>query len=198
MAAQMIHNAEKNGKQLVQSASSKRRKLQITCGNVAFYTIVKLRNGRRSTGSSVVDVYGAGTQINGRSRLNSLEEVVAESEVDGGEIYFMHDVLADDHQEDPSVKAARRMDWAAFMSGLSAREKAIVLLTIEGKCGAAIARALKTSSYTVQNSKHQLASKIIEFMGPDIIIAIQRRPGWEDSINATRMKMACREERRHL
>jgi ATP/maltotriose-dependent transcriptional regulator MalT len=197
LAVQMVHNAEKNGKQLVKSASNKRRKLQITCGNVAFYVIVKLRNGRRSTGSSVSDVYGVGTQIHGHARLNSLDEVVAENEENGGEIYYLHDVLAS-NQEDPATKAARKMDWDSFLAGLSKRERSVVLLMIEGKCGAAIARALRTSAYTVKNSKHHLASKIIEFMGPDIIQQIQRRPGWKDSINATREKMAYREERRNL
>jgi hypothetical protein len=46
--------------------------------------------------------------------------------------------------------------------------------------------------------RERLALKIQEYMGADIIIQIQRRPGWKDSIDATRMKMACRDERRHL
>jgi hypothetical protein len=35
-------------------------------------------------------------------------------------------------------------------------------------------------------------------MDRDIIIETQRRPGWKDSINAAREKMACRDQRRHL
>jgi len=46
--------------------------------------------------------------------------------------------------------------------------------------------------------KRRLADAIANFMGNDIIIQIQRRPGWKDSINASRERLACREERRHL
>ena len=183
-AARNLHNAESKGKAV--SASS-----------AAYYALQHCKSGRRAVGHSEVDVHGSATQLQGKSRLESLEQVVASNEENGGEIFELHDVLAS-NQEDPATKAARKMDWDSFLAGLTKREKSIVLLMIEGKCGAAIARALRTSAYTVQNSKHDLASKIIEFMGPDIIQQIQRRPSWKDSINATREKMAYREERRHL
>jgi hypothetical protein len=35
-------------------------------------------------------------------------------------------------------------------------------------------------------------------MGNDILIQIQRHPAWKDSINSTREKLACRDERRSL
>jgi hypothetical protein len=44
----------------------------------------------------------------------------------------------------------------------------------------------------------RLADAIAKFVGPDIIMQIQRRPGWKDSINASRERLACRDERRHL
>jgi hypothetical protein len=36
------------------------------------------------------------------------------------------------------------------------------------------------------------------FIGSNIIIQIQRRPGWKDSINASRERLAFRDERQHL
>ena len=95
MAAKLLHNTEQAGK-------------QVTPGNIAYYTIQHLKSGRRSTGSSTVDVYGSGTQLNGKTRLNSLEEVVASNEEYGGEIFELHDVLSRD-EEDPGTKAARRI-----------------------------------------------------------------------------------------
>jgi hypothetical protein len=62
------------------------------------------------------DVYGAGTQINGRTRRTSLEEVVARDEESGGEIFLLHDVLSD-HQEDPATKATRKLDWETCCAG---------------------------------------------------------------------------------
>ena len=126
IAAQMIHNAEQAGKKVVRNPGAARhgaRKLSavrtISAGNIAYYTIQKLKCGRRSTGSSTVDVYGSGTQINGATRLTSLDEAAP------------------------------------------------------------------------------VASKIQDFMGSDILIQIRRKPNWKDSLDATREKMACREERKH-
>ena len=197
MAAQMIHQAEQKGKQLVQSVNGKRRKLQITCGNVAFYTIVKLRNGRRSTGSSVTDVHGVGTQIQGNTRLASLDEVAAVDELNGGEIYEFHDVLAAD-QEDPAVRAARKMDWHTFMSSLSKREQAIINCMIEGRTFREAAKSAKCSDAAIRETRRELANKVLDFKGLQILSDIQRRPQWKDSLNATHERLACREEHRTL
>jgi hypothetical protein len=67
LAARIMHNAEQAGKKVVRSAGG-RRGQEITAGNVCYYTIEKLRCGRRSTGSTVVDVHGAGTQLKGNTR----------------------------------------------------------------------------------------------------------------------------------
>ena len=97
MAAKMLHNTEQ-------------AKKTVTPGNIAYYTIQHIKSGRRSTGSSMVDVYGSGTQLKARTWLNSLDEVVANNEENGGEPFLLHDVLSDE-QEDPGTRAARKMDW---------------------------------------------------------------------------------------
>jgi hypothetical protein len=98
IAAQIIHNAEQAGKQVVRNPGAGRRGARkirtISAGNVAFYTIQKLKCGRRSTGSSTVDVYGSGTQINGTIRLTSLDEAAPGASADDfGEPLVLHDVL---------------------------------------------------------------------------------------------------------
>ena len=82
MAAKLMHNVEVQGK-------------TVTPGNDAYYTIMHITSGRRSTGSSVVDVMGTGTQLKGNTRLDSLEQVVAIDEITGGEV-LLHDVLSTD------------------------------------------------------------------------------------------------------
>jgi hypothetical protein len=194
MAAKMMDGAEQAGKKVVRSASGSQGK-EVSAGNITFYTIEKLRSGRRSTGSSCVDVFGSGTQLNGTTRLNSLEEVVASSE-EGGEIFTFNDVLSRD-EEDPGTKAARKMDWEDFVSGLSARDQAIIQFMIEGTKSSELARKLKVTDSTIETSKRRLRIKIIEFMGPEILIDIQRRPQWKQNLEATKEKMACKHERCH-
>lgn len=193
IAGKMMDGAEQTGKKVVRSAS--RGGKEISAGNITFYTIEKLRSGRRSTGSSVVDVYGSGTQLNGTTRLNSSEEVVASNE-EGGEIFTFNDVLSND-QEDPGTKAVRKMDWEDFCSGLSARDQAIIQFLIEGKSIGSMAKKLKVNDTTIQTSKRRLRIKIAEFMGPEILIDIQRQPQWKQNLEATRERLACKHERSH-
>jgi hypothetical protein len=199
IAAQMIHNAEQAGTKLVRNPGAGRRGASkvrtISAGNVAFYTIQKLKCGRRSTGSSVVDVYGSGTQINGTTRLTSLDEPTASVD-DVGEPLVLHDVLSRD-EEDPGTKAARKMDWQTFMASLTARDQAIINCLVEGKPLASLARKRQLNSSTILYHKRRLADAIQDFMGSDILIQIRRKPNWKDGLDATREKMACREERRH-
>ena len=183
LAAKMLHNTEQAGK-------------KATPGNIACYTIQHFKSGRRSTGSSIADVLGSGTQLIGRTRLNSLEEVVAYDEETGGEIFLLHDVLSKG-EEDPSTKAARKMDWESFMAALSETEQAIVVFMIEGKCGSAMARKLKVSDSTIRTTQRHLGTKTLEHIGNCILIDIQRKPNWKDSLTATKERLACRHERCH-
>jgi hypothetical protein len=166
MAARLIHNVEQAGK-------------KVTPGNIAFYTIQHIKSGRRSTGSSVADVLATGTQLTGRARLNSLEEVVATDSETGGEIFLLHDVLSND-KEDPSTKAGRKMDWEAFCGRLSDREHAVVVCIAEGKTLREAAQAFGLSDSTMQGTKRALAAAVVEFMGADILAEIKRRPRWKD------------------
>ncbi|MGD1085071.1 MAG: hypothetical protein ABSA47_10030 [Verrucomicrobiota bacterium] len=193
MAAKMIHHAEQAGKKVTRAATGRRG--EISAGNVAYFTMVKLRNGCRSTGYVTGDVYGAGTQINGRTRLNSLDEAVATDDETGGEIFLLHDVLSD-QQEDPGTRAARKMDWQEFVAALPERERVAVEFMAEGKTLRDAAHVLRVSDSAMQSAKRNLAVKVLAFMGFDILVQIQRRPQWKDSLYATRERLACRQERR--
>jgi hypothetical protein len=202
IAAQMIHNAEQAGKQVLRNPGVGRRGARkmktISAGNVAFYTIQKLKCGRRSTGSSTVDVMASATQLNGAARLTSLDEAAPVTSVDDvGEPLALHDVLSRD-EEDPATKAARSIDWQTFMVSLSARDQAIINCLVEGKPLASVARKRQLNSSTILYHKRRLADAVLEHFGKDIIPQVLRKPNWKDSLDSTREKMACREERRHL
>jgi hypothetical protein len=198
LAAKMIHNAELAGKRVVQSASnrSSNQGKQVTAGNVAYFVIVKLRNGCRSSGMVTADVYGAGTQINGRTRLTSLDDVAAQDEENGGEIFEFHDVISRD-EEDPATRAARKMDWDVFMAGLCDRDQAIIECVVQGDPLTTLARRRGLNCSTLRYHKDRLAKAITEFMGFDILAQVQRRPQWKDSLDSTRERMAVRYDRCH-
>src|ERR1039457_3200915 len=124
MAARMMHNAEQAGKKVVRSAGGRRGK-EVTCGNICYYTIEKLRCGRRSTGSSCSDVHASMTQLHGRSRLSSMDDVAGCDAQEGEDALTLHDVLSS-NDVCPASRALRRVDWTEFLAGLSNRDVAII------------------------------------------------------------------------
>ena len=181
MAAGIFHQAEAAGK-------------KVAASSVAYYSIQHCRSGRRSVGHSCADVHGTATQLHGRTRLHSMEEVVASDEETGGEIFTFNDVLSNE-QEDPSTRAARKLDWESFCAGLPERERVVVVLVAEGKTLRDAARYLGISESSMQTSKRRLGVKILEFMGTDIMVEVRRRPQWRNNLEATREKQACRVQR---
>jgi DNA-binding NarL/FixJ family response regulator len=143
----------------------------------------------------VVDVHASQTQLNGTTRISSLDEVVASSDC-GDEIFTFNDVLSND-QEDPSTRAARKMDWESLLKSLSLRDQAIIQFTLEGKSGSAMARKLKVCPSTIRNSKKNLAVKIQDYMGYKILVDIQCQPKWRNDLAVNKERLACKHERSH-
>ena len=182
MAAKLLDNAEKQNK-------------TVTPGNIAYYTILHMKSGRRSVGSSYSDVLGTGTRLNGKSITTSFDEPVHE-ESESGEEFTVNDVLSLD-DEDPAMKAARKMDWEAFLAGLNAREKSVVESLLAGRNMSELASIVGLSVSTIKACKNGLAGRILDYMGPDILVEIRRLPGWKNNLNASRERLACKNERRH-
>ena len=94
----------------------------------------------------------------------------------------------------PPAKLTGIRSWPS----LSARDQAIINCLVEGKPLASLARRRHLNNSTLLYHKERLALKIQDFMGSDILIQIRRKPNWKDSLDASRERLACREERRHL
>ena len=183
MAANLMHQVEQSGK-------------TVTPGNIAHFTLLHLKSGRRSYGTSTTDALGIGTQLHGRATLHSLDEPAATDEETGSEIFTVSEVFSND-QEDPATIAARKMDWQTLMARLPAREQAIVAYLLAGRTVSEVAVAFRLSRSTLQTSKHRLMALVREFLGADILIEVRRLPGWRNDLNTTREKMACRFDRRN-
>jgi hypothetical protein len=64
----------------------------------------------------------------------------------------------------------------------------------EAKCAVALHVVVK--DFDPLECKNRLAVRIMEYMGPDILIEVRHLPGWRNDLN-TREKLACRCERRN-
>jgi len=184
MAARMIDRVESQGKLGKVSAS-----------NIAYYTIQHAKSGRRANGTSSVDIMASATQLNGTSKLHSMHEVVSQSEY-GDEIFELHDVISND-QEDPSVQAARKMDWSEFLAGLNRMERLLVEFLSSGKTMREAARKVRLSDSSMQYYRKRIAQKVLEFMGIDILRDIALSPKWRIALDCERELHACRTERRN-
>jgi DNA-binding NarL/FixJ family response regulator len=138
----------------------------------------------------------AGTQLHGHSRLDSLEQVVAEAQETGGKIYLLHDVLSSE-AEDPGTQAARNLEWQSLMGSLSARERAVIECLVEGRSFRDAAKSFRVCDSTMQGDKRKLAVKIQDFMGVDILIEVRRSPRWKDDLLTSRERLACKHDRSH-
>lgn len=189
-AAELVQDATAFAAKLLRSVEKAGKK--VTPGNIAYYTIQHIKSGRRSTGASVADVYGSATQLRGRTRLMSLEE---QADGEEQEVFTFNDVLSTD-QEDPSTRAARKLDWETLCAGLPEQERAVVEFIAQGKTFRQVAQAFGVCDSAIHKSKEALGSKILEFMGPDILREVRRMPQWRNDLDANREKFACRQERR--
>jgi hypothetical protein len=70
---------------------------------IAYYALQQVKSGRRFIGSSVVDVMGSGTQLNGNARLSSPDESVDDET--GGVSFTFNDVVASDQEGQEPVRA---------------------------------------------------------------------------------------------
>ena len=168
---------------------------QITASNIAYYTIQHLKSGRRANGTSSVDIMATATQLNGSSKLHSLNEVVSVSEC-GNEIFELQDVISQDH-EDPSTKAARNIDWCAFMASLTKAERLLVECLVNGLGVKDAAKQAKVHYSTMRLYRQKLALKLLEAMGADILRDIAHLPNWRIALDCERQLMACRADRRN-
>ena len=174
-------------------ASTQARGKQVSAGNLSYYAVKLVRQGRRSTGQSKTDVMHPGTQMTGRSRLESMDAALAD-EGPGEEALCLHDVLAG-QTEDPALAASRRLDWEGLSAFLDTTAREILVCLVEGQDLTTLVPKLKRSRTSLQGDKNRLAQLVREHLGSDILSQVQARPRWMDNIAADREKSECRYDR---
>ena len=182
MAARLLARARANGK-------------QVTPGNIAFYTMLHIRCGRRSHSASRSDVMGSRTQIVGNSRVTSLAAPIPAEDQSLDEPMTLGDVLASE-AEDPSETAARNLDWQALVATLDERALAVLHCMADEVRLQEVATQKGVSRSTVQGWRNQLTDLVRTFMGHDVLHMIQRTPQWRENLTAMREQLACRLDRR--
>jgi hypothetical protein len=178
--------------QLYRRANQNQKK--VSPANLVYYTVRHLRVGRRSTGQRQRDPLAPACQLSGRSQVCSLDCPVDDGE-HGLEPLTLHDYLAD-QREDPALAAARRLDWQIVIRSLDRTTKAILSALAQGRDLTHLVKRLKRSDSSLHSAKCRLGRRILEKLGPDILLQAQARPSWVSDLNAVCERLTCRAQRR--
>ena len=171
LAAKMIHNVEAQGK-------------MVTAGNIAYYAVLHMRSGRRSTGRSCADVMAPGTQLDQKSSLSSIEDEVAyDPEID--EPITLGDLLASD-QEDPATAGARNVDWDSFIASHDYRFGVFLKGLAEGRSFKEAGRDCGMGRWSGYYLQKQVAKALVEYLGPDAIADSVHPPQWKANLECHR------------
>ncbi len=192
-AEEVLQDATLMAARLLASARAKGK--QVTPGNIAYYTMLHIRSGRRSHSASASDAMGTRTQIVGNSRVSSMEAPVASDDASPEDPLTLGDVLASD-AEDPSETAARNLDWRALLATLDERTLAVLHSMADEVRLQEVATRHGVCRTTVHGWRNQLTELVRTFMGADVLRLIQRTPRWRENLFALREQMACRLDRR--
>ena len=180
-AAKMLESVERQGK-------------TVTPGNIAYYSILHMKSGRRSNSCGRTDALASSTQLDGKSSVLSMEEEIGyDPEMD--EPIRLEDVLASDN-EDPAQIAARDIDWELFLATHDYRYGVIILGLLHGKKFRESVQGCGDGFSRVYQLKANLAADLLAFMGSEAIADSTRVPAWRAHIQKDREKVACRHDRR--
>jgi len=181
VAAKMLHDLEERGK-------------EVTPGNVAYYTILHMKSGRRSYSAGRTDVMNAGTQLDNLSSVLSFEEPAGYDPETDEEIP-LGDMLAG-NADDPSMAASRFVDWEEFLGSHNPRYEAMVSDFAQGKRATDTAARFGFSNSWAHDLKEKLATDLREYFGEDAIADSMQIPSWRGNIMVDHEKAACRSDRR--
>ncbi len=188
---ELAHDAAAIAAKLLLSTQARGKK--VTPGNIAYYAVGLVRQGRRSTGLSTTGAMHPATQLKGRSSLVSLDAPCnSEGESDGPGC--LHECLAA-QSDDPSMAAGRHLDWERLRSSLDARAQAVLLCLVQGEDLISLVPMLKRSLSALVSDKRRLARLVREQLGSDILVRVQEQPRWRSTVLASREKAARRYER---
>ena len=181
IAAQMLHRVEQSGK-------------KFTPGNIAYYALLHMRSGRRSQSATRTDTMAQGTQLDAKSTVLSFEEEVGyDPELDAP--ITLGELLASEH-EDPSMEAARNVDWELFLATHDYRYGIMVKGMAEGRSLKDTAAAQKEWYPGMWQLKQRMAEEVREYLGDAAIAESVQTPHWKANIAVDRERTACRAERR--
>ena len=182
-AAQMIEASELSGKRLYPRS-------------IAFYAIQRAKVGRRSGYSGETDAMSAAACLRRGVSVETMEMPASTEDV---EDCTLHDILADPRAEDPSMMAARELDWAELMEDMNQRDVAILRMAAGQLTNGELSRRWGVSRARVSQLKNELGRQVKLRWGNSALADAVAEPRWlRRDVRCARERVACRRERQEL
>jgi len=157
---------------------ARRRGVFLHPGLLVWASSVRLRAGRLMTGSSVHDVHAPAAQALGRSRvihLSALSASKRQQTLRDSTVDRIVDAVSTSEKDRPDMRAAARLDWAAFACQLPRRLRRIMQWLAIGESKTWIARRLGISKGRVSQLLDKLGREVRSFFTPELL------PAWCDA-----------------
>ncbi|MCY3018791.1 MAG: hypothetical protein NTW87_07155 [Planctomycetota bacterium] len=153
---------------------SKARRLGefLSAGQLAFMSLRRLSSGRLVTENTVKDALAPMARRLGRTRViyfSQLSGSKRNQALTDSTVQRITDALTASEREGPDVRAATRIDWAAFMRTLPNRLRRILRGLVVGDAKGLIAKRLGISNGRLSQLLNVLAREITAFFGPEIV-----------------------------
>ena len=177
MAAKLLEANERQGKVVPPSS-------------VAYYVCLHLKSGRRSHSAARTDVYGSGTQLDGKTALLSTETEVG-FDPETMEPIRLGEFLSCS-ADDPSMRACRNIDWDEFTNSHDYRYAVLLRDMAEGRDVLARSKEWGKKYSQVRVLKEKMEAALREYMGPEAVTDSCSIPRWKAAIHAERERSACR------
>ena len=168
-AAEMLESLERTGR-------------KIPARSVAFYSIQRAKSGRRAYQSGASDPLSPVFRTRNTSAIVPIDAPISSA---GEGSRTMQDFIASGI-EDPSETALRRIDWESFLGTLASRERQILSCIADGWRNMDIAKRFNVTPARITQLKREIASRIKQFMGADILNEISAESLWERDIRMIR------------
>ena len=168
-AAEMLEAMERSGRKPLPNS-------------IAYYSIQRTKSGRRSYGDIRSDVMSPGFQMDHEGSMCSMQDPICDEDD-----ATVGDTIAS-RSEDTASKVLRQIDWQAFLDTLDARKRRIVEELMLGYGTGDIARLLAVTAPRIVQLKREIARKIKEFMGDNILVDVGQESVWQRDIRCLREK----------
>ena len=181
-AAQMLEACEQNNRPLIAKS-------------IAYYCLQRAKTGRRSYSANRTDVMSPGTQLDGLSSVESLDNPFSGPDQDDEGAFCLHDILASDG-EDPATAAGRRLDWAAVYDRCTPRQRAIIKATAEGEELVRVAARYRVSPPAITFDRQNIGRRIKDAWGCDGLATAAAEPEWQRGMRCVQERSLAQAERR--